>query len=118
MKFAGILPVQGTEFASHYDSFYYFLIGLSVFFFLIVVGAMVYFANRFRQSRNPTPSYIEGNDLLEFIWTAVPTVLVMVIFVWGYRVYREQTEPPANAYEIRVIAKQWLWQFQYDNGKS
>jgi cytochrome c oxidase subunit 2 len=42
----------------------------------------------------------------------------MVIFGWGYSVYLSMTQAPTDAYEVRVIAKQWLWQFQYDNGRT
>lgn len=42
----------------------------------------------------------------------------MVIFVWGYAVYHKMVSAPADAMEIQVIGKQWLWQFQYDDGRS
>jgi cytochrome c oxidase subunit 2 len=40
------------------------------------------------------------------------------MFGWGYSVYNSLTRTPADAYEVRVIGKQWLWQFQYDDGKT
>jgi cytochrome c oxidase subunit 2 len=42
----------------------------------------------------------------------------MVICVWGYVVYNKMVTTPADAYEIRVVGKQWLWQFNYDDGRS
>ncbi|MCM2322948.1 MAG: cytochrome c oxidase subunit II, partial [Oligoflexia bacterium] len=59
-----------------------------------------------------------GSHLLESGWIAVPTLLLAIIFVGGYNVYRSMTHAPAGALEIRVIGKQWLWQFIYDNGKT
>lgn len=117
-NFFGTLPIRGTEIAGQWDMLYIFLVLLSLVFFVIVVGAMIFFAYAYRKERHPKAAYIEGNHLLEFIWTAIPTVLVMIIFVWGYVVYRNMVQAPSDAYEIRVIGKQWLWQFQYDNGRA
>lgn len=116
--FNGDLPLQGTDVAARWDSLYNFLVWLSVFFFILVVGGMIYFAFKYKSRPGIKPKYITGNHLLEAIWIAVPTVLLMVIFAWGYSVYHDMTQAPTDAYEVRVIGKQWLWQFQYDNGKT
>jgi len=118
LPFFGTLPVQASEIASRWDAFYIFLVVLSLIFFVIVFGAMIIFAVKYNKDRRAKAEYIEGNHLLEFFWTAIPTVIVMVIFVWGYVVYRDMVQAPSDAYEIRVIAKQWLWQFQYETGRS
>ncbi|HUP56166.1 MAG TPA: cytochrome c oxidase subunit II [Bdellovibrionota bacterium] len=108
------LPIAATVPAGKWDDLYLFLIWLSVFFFILVCGAMVYFAIVYRHTKTPRTKYITGNHMLEGIWIAVPTVLLMVIFGWGYWVYREMTQAPSDAYEIRVIGKQWAWTFVYD----
>jgi cytochrome c oxidase subunit 2 len=117
--FANMLPLQGTDVSVRWDHLYEFLLWLSVFFFVLVVGAMLVFAVKYRASQpGLRTKYITGNHLLEAAWIAVPTVLLMVIFVWGFSVYHGMTAAPSDAYEIKVIAKQWVWQFQYDNGKT
>ncbi len=118
LSLAGTLPVQGTVVAGQWDDLYSFLVWLSVFFFILVVGGMIYFAIKYRAQPGFRPKYITGNHALEAVWIVVPTVLLMVIFVWGYVVYRNMVHPPTDAYEIRVIGRQWSWQFQYANGKS
>lgn len=116
--FNGDLPIQGTDVAGSWDSLYNFLFWLSVFFFILVIGAMVYFAVKYKDKAGAKSKYITGSHFLEAIWVVVPTVLLMVIFVWGYSVYNKMTNPPTDAMEIRVIGKQWLWTFQYENGKT
>ena len=116
--FMGTLPVVGTAIAGQWDALYIFLVWLSIFFFVLVVGAMIYFAIKYRHTQVKRTRYITGNHLLEAIWIAVPTILLLVIFGWGYVVYRDMTQAPLDAYEIRVIGKQWLWTFQYDNGTT
>jgi cytochrome c oxidase subunit 2 len=116
--FAGTLPIQGTEVAARWDTLYYFLIWVSIFFFVLVVGAMIYFAWKYRRHAGHKTEYITGSHLLEAIWVGVPTVLLMVIFGWGYSVYHDMKTAPSDAYEIKVIGKQWLWTFLYDNGTT
>jgi cytochrome c oxidase subunit 2 len=116
--FAGTLPIQGTDIAAKWDTLYYFLVGISVFFFVLVVGAMIYFLIKYRHQTGRKPEYITGSHLLEAIWVAVPTVLLLVIFGWGYVVYHDMKTVPSDAYEIKVIGKQWLWTFLYDNGTA
>lgn len=114
--FAATLPIQGTEVAAKWDILYYFLLGISVFFFVVVIGAMIYFAWKYRKQEGRKTEYVTGSHLLEAIWVVIPTILLMVIFVWGYMVYRDQRQAPSDAYEIKVVGKQWLWTFMYDNG--
>ena len=52
------------------------------------------------------------------MWTIIPSILLIVIFVYGFVVYKEMRTPPKDALEINVMGKQWLWQFKYNNGKT
>ena len=116
--FAGTLPIQGSDVATHWDVLYNFLLAVSAVFLVLVAGAMAQFAYKYRWKAGRKVSTFTGSHTLEAIFVAVPTVLLLVIFAWGYALYREQVQAPTDAMEIRVIAKQWLFQFQYDNGKS
>jgi cytochrome c oxidase subunit 2 len=114
----GTLPIQGTQHAQNWDNLYTFLFWVCVFFFLVVIVPMVIFAIRYRARPGHKPDQsITHNAVLEFIWTAVPTVVLLVIFAWGWIVYRDLYKIPDNALEIRVIAKSWSWSFQYDDGR-
>ncbi|MCM0606774.1 MAG: cytochrome c oxidase subunit II [Xanthomonadaceae bacterium] len=112
------LPPQGTEYAARFDSLYNFLIGLSAFFFAIVIIGMVVFAIKYRDRAGWKAKYIHGNTALEIFWTAIPTVLVLIVFAWGWILYKDIRTPPSDAMEIKVIGKQWLWQFQYEDGRT
>ncbi len=116
--YAGTLPLAGSDIAARWDTLYLFLVWISVFFFVAVIGAMVYFVIKYSHRSGLKPKYITGNHLLEGVFVVVPTLLLLMIFGWGYSVYHQMTAAPSDAYEIRVIGKQWLWQFQYDNGRT
>jgi cytochrome c oxidase subunit 2 len=103
--------------ASDVDRLFFFILGLCVFFFVMIVGAMVFFIVRYRSR----PGHRETktathNNWLELTWSVIPTILVGVIFLWGFLSYVNARTPPDNSYEIQVIAKKWSWSFIYPNG--
>lgn len=111
------LPIPASDVAVAWDHLYLFLFWLSVFFFILVVGGMIYLAVRYRKKPGQKTKFIADHHGLEIFWTIVPTILLMVIFVWGWNVYKTMTHAPSDAMEIRVIGKQWSWSFQYDDGR-
>ena len=72
------LPRQGTALAGEVDSIFNFILWLSLFFFVLIVGVMIIFIVRYRQRRPgetaaASPSH---NTALELTWTLVPVALV------------------------------------------
>jgi cytochrome c oxidase subunit 2 len=41
----------------------------------------------------------------------------MVIFAWGAFIYFEERTPPQGATEVYVVAKQWMWKLQHEEGQ-
>lgn len=117
--FAQMLPPVASDIAGKWDVLFLFLVGASLFFFVIVVGALIWFVIKYREKEpGQKVGNIVHNEKLEFIWITIPTILVMIIFAWGWVVYKRMVDAPESAYDIKVIGKQWFWQFQYDNGKT
>ena len=112
------LPLQGSDVAVTWDHLYWFLFWLSVFFFILVVGGMLYFIVVYRHQPGKKTKYIVDHHLLEAAWTIIPTILLLCIFGWGWSVYKKMVHAPVDAMEVRVIGKQWLWTFQYDDGRT
>lgn len=114
-----VLPNVGTEIAGKWDTLFYFLVLTSLFFFVLVIGLLVWFVFKYREkSVNQVVGNIIHNQKLEFVWISLPTILVLFIFGWGWVVYDRLKNAPPGAYDIKVIGKQWMWQFQYENGKT
>jgi cytochrome c oxidase subunit 2 len=114
---AAALPLAASDIATRWDVLWNFLVWLSVFFTVLICGAMFYFAIQYRRRPGLRTKYITGSHLLEVLWTAIPAALLMGVFAWGYIVYNDMTKSPADAIEVRVVGKQWLWNFQYDDGR-
>jgi cytochrome c oxidase subunit 2 len=110
-------PPPASNFAQEYDALFYTLVGLTVFFSLIVGVAIVIFAVRYRQGTRADRSRpMYENLFLELTWTIVPLVLGLVMFYFGTSLYVKMRTPPKNATEIFVIGKQWMWHVQHGNG--
>jgi cytochrome c oxidase subunit 2 len=111
-------PVQASTLAESVDLLYVFLIGVSMFFGLLIATLLVVFAVRFRR-RSPyeVPPVIHGSTALELAWTLIPFTLSMGIFIWGAVLYFEMARPPDNAHEIFVVGKQWMWKLQHLEGR-
>ena len=60
---------------------------------------------------------IEGSTLLEATWTIIPLGLFLIMFVWGALIYFRVYTPPANAMNIYVVGKQWMWKAEHPGGQ-
>ncbi len=102
--------------ATKVDSAFLFILAISVLMLLVITFLMVYFTIKYRRDKNPTPTNIEGNFLLEVVWTVVPTILVIAMFYYGWIGYREMETIPEDAMAVKVTAQMWSWSFEYENG--
>jgi len=55
--------------------------------------------------------------LLEATWTIIPLAIFLVTFVWGALLYFRIYNPPANAMNIYVVGKQWMWKAEHPGGQ-
>jgi cytochrome c oxidase subunit II len=97
------------------DVFFYILV-ICVFFFALITFLMVYFVIRYRREKHPQPADIQGSMWLEITWTVVPTLLVLTMFYYGLAGFQFLKKIPEGAMAVKVIARQWAWLFEYENG--
>jgi cytochrome c oxidase subunit 2 len=82
-----------------------------------VTFLIFYFSIRYRRDMNPVATQIEGSTILEATWTIIPLALFLVVFVWGGLLYFRIYDPPANAMNIYVVGKQWMWKAEHPGGQ-
>lgn len=108
---------NASNFVETVDAAFIFIFGISLFFLFGITIVMVYFVIRYRKSKNPTATHIEGNNTLEIIWTVIPTILVVFMFYYGWSGWRFQKDAPDDAMSIKTIARMWSFSFQYEDGR-
>jgi len=112
------LPENASNFAGDVDALYFTLVGISVFFTVLIAALEVYFAIKYRRrSPGEIPPKTATSYALETAWIAIPFLICLVIFVWGASLYYAIYSAPKEAMEIYVTAKQWMWRFQHVGGQ-
>jgi cytochrome c oxidase subunit II len=115
--FIPLHPPTASSIAGEVDEVFYFLTFITVFFTVLIFGAIFYFMIKYRRrSEDDNADQIEGNMPLEVVWTVIPSIICAVIFIWSSYLYVRNARPPANATEIFVIGKQWMWHVQHPEG--
>ena len=83
---------------------------------LLIFTMILIFAVRYRHRRACGRADRRLHPL-EITWSIIPLGVFMVIFVWGAVIYFKERTPPRDATEVYVVAKQWMWKLQHDEGQ-
>jgi cytochrome c oxidase subunit II len=93
-----------------------FIMGAIVFF--AVEAAIVWAVIRYRRRDDRLPDQLHGNTFIEILWTAIPTVIVLVLFAISLTTLNQIDAKSTPAVTIEVDAFQWQWSFHYLDGDS
>ena len=84
---------------------------------IFVMLLLLYVIFRFNAKRNPVPSRVTHNTLLEVAWTGIPVLILVLIAIPSFRLLYNQLEIPKPDLTIKAIGHQWYWSYVYaDNG--
>ncbi|MBW2689694.1 MAG: cytochrome c oxidase subunit II [Deltaproteobacteria bacterium] len=101
------------------DKAFYVIFGISGISLLGITLAMIYIIWRYNRKREPVPiSQKEHNIWLETTWIVIPTILVGIMFWYGWEGYLSLRRIPDNAIPIQGSSRMWSWLFTYENGKT
>ena len=103
--------------AAGVDRAFFFILWVSIILLALITFLMIYLVIKYHRTKNQDPKDIEGNTVLEIIWIAVPTILVLGMFYYGWIGFEAMRDVPKDAMVVKVEARMWSWSFQYENGK-
>ena len=134
------LPVQASAAAPYVDNLFAFETGIGTFIFLGCSGVIgwVLIFNRAPKYDESFGEPIEGNTILEIVWTVIPLLLVIAIAIYSTNINStlknlgskskydpqkdliQNSELGQNIFDapIDVIARQWNWEFLFPEGFS
>lgn len=114
----GLMPVEASTQSAPIDWLFDLEIKLIAFFFALIMVPLVYSLVVFRRQEGDETDaeHIEGNTGLEITWTAIPLVLVIALGIIGADNLRQVRAVDPQALEIKVVAFQWGWRFEYPQG--
>lgn len=101
------------------DTAFYVILGIDAVMLLGILLTMLWFVWRYNRKRQPLPlSQKDQNLWLEITWTTIPTLLVMLMFWYGWEGYLSLRRIPDDAMHIKATGRMWSWLFTYDNGRT
>ena len=84
---------------------------------LFVLALLVYVMWRFNEKRNPTPTKTTHNTWIEVAWTAVPVIILLLVFVPSMRLLYYSDRAVDAEMTLKVVGYQWYWSYEYpDHG--
>jgi cytochrome c oxidase subunit 2 len=114
-------PEAASTQAGPIDTLWDVLLIVSIPIFVIVASVVIFSVKWFRvqpgeEQMDGEP--IHGNTRLEVIWTAIPSIIIAALVVYAYLVLVDIEKAPAEGTakerHVHVQARQFAWQFRYD----
>jgi cytochrome c oxidase subunit II len=110
------VTVQGQHIRDLYTIV--FLIAVAIFF--LVEGLIVWSAFRYRRKPTDTelPPQTHGNNLVEVIWTVIPTAIVVFLFALSWQSLNTVDAKVTADVHVRAVAARFQWSFEYLDGPA
>jgi len=114
-----IPPEPETTQAKEVFNLYIIVLVMGFIVFAGVEGFILYSIVRYRRRDDRLPTQVHGNNTIEVVWTAIPTVIVLALFVLSMITLSSIDARAAHpGVTIEVDAFQWQWTFHYLDGDS
>ena len=99
---------------------YDFVFYIAAAIFLLVEGLIIYSAFRFRRKPgdDELPPQTHGNNLVEIVWTLIPTVIVAVLFVYSWQTLNVVDAKVTTSVHVTAVAARFQWSFVYLDGNG
>jgi cytochrome c oxidase subunit II len=106
-----------AEPAPEIDSLFKFLGAVGGTIFNIVTGYVIYFAIVFRRKKTDPPDaigvQIHDNPVLEFWWTVIPTILVVILAIFSTVIWSSLQNTAGDVLTMEAIGHQYYFSFRY-----
>jgi len=107
-------PDSVTTGGQQVDVILNFIFVLTAVVFFAVSIVYIYFLIKYRRRRGAKAHYSHGNNLLEIVWTTIPTLIFLGLAVYSNRVWFNLLgNVPEDAMPIQVVSYQYGWNFRY-----
>ncbi len=102
------------------DQLFFLVLALGLIIAVVVEGLLIAAVIRFRRREGfHLPSRVKTHDpRLEFIWTALPVVVIMIVAGGSFYALQITDTAPEGTVHIEVVAQRFLWEFIYPDGTT
>ena len=112
------LPEAVTEQGDSIRTLYFVVFAIGVVVFVIVEAMILWVVFRYkRKSDDELPTQVAHNTTAEVLWTGIPTVIVVVLFIVSFFVLQDiQAAADPDDEDVVIVdvqGRQWAWAFNY-----
>ena len=105
-----------SNLAEGVDRTFIFIFTIAAIFIVGITIFMIYTVIHFSRKKGKPASQFRGNAKLEALWITIPTILVFIMFYFGWSGFAPMRDVPDDAMPITAIGRMWEWEFDYGNG--
>ena len=105
-----------SNLAEGVDRAFVFIFSIAFVFIVGITAFMIFTVIKFNRKKGIPARQFSGSVKLEILWTVVPTILVMMMFYFGWVGFAPMRKPPKDAMVITATGRMWEWEFDYGNG--
>jgi cytochrome c oxidase subunit II len=108
-------PIARTE-----NNLWNYVFPIAVAVFVLVQGLILFAVFRYRdRGGDDIPKQVAGNTRLEVFWTIIPAVILVGIAIPTVgTIFALSSEPGDDALDVRVVGKQYWWEFEYSGDEG
>ncbi len=113
------LPDASSEHGPKTDDLFWITMGITGAVFFATHILLFYFPYKYQFRENRKASFYPDNNRLEVIWTVVPAIVLTLLVLSGWKVWRDITsDAPEQAMEVELVGKQFNWLVRYPGVKQ
>lgn len=91
-------------------------------YIILIIGVVVtililYTMWRYSERRNPVASKVSHHTLLEIVWTAIPTIILLIIMIPSVKLLYFSDKVAEAEVTLKVTGHQWYWSYEYPDEK-
>ena len=87
--------------------------GVTMFFFVLAEMILLVAIIKFRARPGVAPATFHDNVRLEILWTAIPTIAMVVLAGPSFNTLKYLETVPKSDLTVEIIGHQWFWEYRY-----
>lgn len=86
---------------------------VTMFFFVLAEMILLVAIIKFRARPGVPPATFHDNVRLEILWTAIPTIAMVVLAGPSFQTLKYLETVPKSDLTVEIIGHQWFWEYRY-----
>lgn len=109
-----MLPVPASDHGVKYEEMFKVTLILTGIVFFLTQALLFFFILKYKDTGKHKSSYMPHNNMLELVWTVIPTIFLVILVVIGLRNWITMTgEAPKDKLVVEIVGRQFNFIIRY-----